>query len=199
MAMGEMAAAIVREISQPLEAVAANANAGLRRLAGSAPGLDQVSAALQRIANDNQRANEVIDKIRLIFNTDPPTKEPLDVNKLIREVITLVRGEIENQRVSVRAELADELPPVPANLIQLQQVIVNLVTNAVDAMYGVADRHRVLRIKTEIYETSHLLITRGRLRNGDRSEGSRQHHRAVLYNEIQQDGHGAVDLLVDHR
>jgi C4-dicarboxylate-specific signal transduction histidine kinase len=101
----------------------------------------------------------VIDKIRLIFNTDPPTKEPLDVNKLIREVITLVRGEIENQRVSVRAELADELPPVPANLIQLQQVIVNLVTNAVDAMYGVADRHRVLRIKTEIYETSHLLIT----------------------------------------
>ena len=159
MAMGEMAAAIVREISQPLEAVAANANAGLRRLAGSAPGLDKVSAVLQRIVNDSQRANEVIDKIRLIFNTDPPTKEPLDVNKLIREVITLVRGEIENQRVSVRAELADELPPVPANLIQLQQVIVNLVTNAVDAMYGVADRHRVLRIKTEIYETSHLLIT----------------------------------------
>ena len=116
MEMGEMAAAIVREISQPLEAVAANANSGLRRLAGSAPGLDKVSAVLQRIVNDSQRANEVIDKIRLIFNTDPPTKEPLDVNKLIRELITLVRGEIENQRVSVRAELADELPPVPANL-----------------------------------------------------------------------------------
>ena len=81
----------------------------------------------------------------------------------------------------------------------MRQVIMNLVMNAVEAMHAVSDRHRVLRIKTEIYETSHLLITRGRLRNGDRSEGSRQHHRAVLYNEIQQDGHGAVDLLVDHR
>src|SRR6516162_1608277 len=159
MAMSEMAASIVREINQPLAAVAANANAGLRRLSGSAPDLDEVRAALQRIVNDNQRANEVIEKLRLIFNTEPPTKELLDVNKLIREVITLVRGEIENQRVSVRTELANELPPVPANLVQLQQVIVNLVTNAVEAMHGVADRHRVLRIKTEIYETSHLLIT----------------------------------------
>ena len=159
LAMGEMAASIVREINQPLAAVTANANAGLRRLADSAPVLDEVCAALQRIVNDSQRANEVIDKLRLIFSTDPPTKAPLDVNKLIREVITLVRGEIENERISVRTELADELPPVPANLVQLRQVIVNLVTNAVDAMHGVADRHRVLRIKTEIYETSHLLIT----------------------------------------
>jgi C4-dicarboxylate-specific signal transduction histidine kinase len=157
--MGEMAASIVREINQPLAAVAANANAGLRRLSGSAPDLDEVRAALQRIVNDNQRANEVIEKLRLIFNSEPPTKAPLDVNELIREVITLVRGEIENQRVSVRTELANELPPVPANLVQLRQVIVNLVTNAVEAMHGVADRHRVLRIKTEIYETSHLLIT----------------------------------------
>jgi C4-dicarboxylate-specific signal transduction histidine kinase len=83
----------------------------------------------------------------------------VDVNKLIREVITLVRGEIENQRVSVHCELANELPPVPANLVQLRQVIVNLVTNAVEAMHGVADRPRVLRIKTEVYETSRLLIT----------------------------------------
>ena len=83
----------------------------------------------------------------------------MDVNELIREVITLVHGEIESQRVSVRAELANELPRVPANLVQLQQVIVNLVMNAVDAMYGVADRQRVLRIKTEIYETSHVIIT----------------------------------------
>src|SRR6516165_6924051 len=159
MALGEMAASIVREINQPLAAVAANANAGLRRLSGSAPDLDEVRAALQRIVNDNQRANEVIEKLRLIFNSEPPTKQLLDVNKLIREVITLVRGEIENQRVSVRTELANELPPVPANLVQLRQVIVNLVTNAVEAMHGVADRHRVLRIRTEIYETSHLLIT----------------------------------------
>src|SRR6516164_6520587 len=159
MAMGEMAASIVREINQPLAAVKANAIAGLRRLAGSAPDLDEVGAALQRIVNDSQRAKEVIEKLRLIFSTDPPTKAPLDINKLIREVITLVRGEIENERISVRIELANKLPPVPANLVQLRQVIVNLVTNAVDAMHGRADRPRILRIKTEVYETSRLLIT----------------------------------------
>jgi PAS domain S-box-containing protein len=156
MAMGEAAASIGREISQPLRAVAANANALLRRLARSTP---RVRQALQGIVDDSQRANEVIEKIRLIFNPEPPTKALVDVNKLIREVITLVRGEIENQRVSVHCELANELPPVPANLVQLRQVIVNLVTNAVEAMHGVADRPRVLRIKTEVYETSRLLIT----------------------------------------
>jgi PAS domain S-box-containing protein len=159
MAMGEMAASIVHEINQPSAAVSANANEALRLLAGSAPDLDEVRAALKRIVNDSQRVNEVIDKIRLMFSRDRPTKAPLDVNGLIREVITLVRGEIENQRVSVRTELANELPRVPANLVQLRQVIMNLVTNAVDAMHAVTDRHRVLRIKTEIYERSHLIIT----------------------------------------
>ena len=157
--MGEMAAAIVHEINQPSAAVAANANEALRLLAGFAPDLDQARAALKRIVNDSQRVNKVIDNIRLMFNTDRPTKAPLDVNELIREVITLVHDEIESQRVSVRTELANELLRVPANLIQLRQVIMNLVTNAVDVMQAVADRDRVLRIKTEIYERSHLIIT----------------------------------------
>jgi PAS domain S-box-containing protein len=159
MAIGEMAAAIVREINQPSAAVAANANEALRLLRGSVPDLDQARAALKRIVNDSRHVNEVIDNIRLMFNTDRPTKGPLDVNELIREVITLVHDEIENQRVSVRTELAKELPRVPANLVQLRQVIMNLVMNAVDAMHAVADRQRVLRIKTEIYERSHLIIT----------------------------------------
>ena len=159
MAMGEMAAAIVREINQPSATVAANANEALRLLAGSAPDLDQARAALKRIVNDSQRVNEVIDNIRLMFNTDRPTKAPLYVNELIREVITLVHDEIESQRVLVSTELANELPRVPANLVQLRQVIMNLVMNAVDAMHAVADRQRVLRIKTEVYERSHVIIT----------------------------------------
>jgi two-component system, LuxR family, sensor kinase FixL len=142
LAMGEMAASIVCEIGQPLKAIAANANASLRRLA-AAPDLDEVRSPLQRVVEDSQRANEVIEKIRLIFNPDPSPKALLDVNNLIREVITLVRGEIENQRVSVRTELANDLPLLSANLSQLQQVIVNLVTNAIEAMHGVADRYRV--------------------------------------------------------
>jgi PAS domain S-box-containing protein len=158
LAMGEMAASIVREIGQPLEAIATNANAALRRLAGPATSLEGARSPLQRVVEDSQRVNEVIEKIRLIFDPDPSPKAPLDVNNLIREVITLVRGEIENQRVSVRTELANDLPQVSANLSQLQQVIVNLITNAIEAMHGVADRPRVLRIKTTIYDTRYLLI-----------------------------------------
>ena len=112
---------------------------------------------MQRVVNDSRRANEVIEKIRLIFNPDSSPQALLDVNNLVREVITLVRGEIENHRVSVRTELANNLPLVSANLSQLQQVIVNLVTNAIEAMHGVADRYRVLRIKTKIYDTRYCL------------------------------------------
>jgi hypothetical protein len=163
---------------QPSAAVAADANEALRLLASSAPDLDEARAASKRIVNDSQHINEVIDNIRLMFNTDRPTKAPLDVNELIREVITLVRGEIENQRVSVRTELANELPRVPANLVQLRQVMMNLVTNAVDAMHAVTDRHRVLRIKTGIYERSHLIITaedseRGSIRRTSTASSSR--------------------------
>jgi len=158
MAMGEMAASIVHEINQPLAAVAANANAGLRWLAASPPNLVETRAALKRIVNDTHRAHEVIDGIRLMFRTDGPAKSLLDVNNLIREIFTLIGGDIENHRVSVRTELADHLPQIPANLVQLRQVLVNLITNAVDAMDNVGGRQRLLRIKTELHDKGRLLI-----------------------------------------
>jgi len=158
MAMGEMAASIVHEINQPLAAVAANANAGLRWLARTTPDLDEVRAALTRIINDSQRANEVIGAIRLMFKTEGLEKAPVDINKLIHEVLTLVRGDVDNQRVSVLTDLAAELPHVPANLAQLRQVIVNLVVNAVDAMSAVSDRERLLRVKTGVYDPSYSMI-----------------------------------------
>src|SRR5262249_28134027 len=89
LAMSEMAASIMREIGRPLEAINANANAAVGRLSGPAPSLEGVRSPLQRVIEDSQRANEVIEKIRLIFNPDPSPKAPLDVNNLIREVITL--------------------------------------------------------------------------------------------------------------
>jgi C4-dicarboxylate-specific signal transduction histidine kinase len=156
--MGEMAASIVHEINQPLAAVAANASAGLRWLAGSPPNLDEVRAALKRIVNDTHRAHEVIDGTRLMFRTDGPAKALLDVNGLVREVLALIGGDIENHRVTVGTELADHLPQIPANLVQLRQVMVNLVTNAVDAMNDVTNRSRLLRIKTTTHETDHVVI-----------------------------------------
>jgi PAS domain S-box-containing protein len=158
MAMGEMAASIVHEINQPLAAIAANANAGLRWLAASPPNLDEARTAFKRIVNDSHRAHEVIDGIRLMFQADGPARSLLDVNNLVREIFTLIGGDIEHHRISVRTELAERLPKIPANLVQLRQVLVNLVTNAVDAMDNVGSGHRLLRIKTELRNKHHLLI-----------------------------------------
>lgn len=158
MAMGEMAASIAHEINQPLTAIASNGNAALRWLRGARPNLVEARAALKKIVADSLRTGEVITGIRSMFKKDSQIKTPLDVNELIREVLTLLRGEIEDQQVSVRAELFDGLPQIPANQVQLRQVIVNLITNAVDAMSTVSDRSRVLSVKTEVHESKNLLI-----------------------------------------
>ena len=149
MAMGEMAASIAHEIKQPLAAIAANGNAGLRWLASATPDIEEARAILKRIVNDTHRASEVIDSIRSMFNNDGQAKALLDINELIREALSLVRTEVENQHVSISTELSAELPQVLVNQVQLRQVIVNLITNAVDAMSTVTNRARVLRIKTE--------------------------------------------------
>jgi PAS domain S-box-containing protein len=158
MAMGEMAASIAHEINQPLAAMVANANAGLRWIAPATPDLDEARAALKRVVSEGLRASEVIRGIRSMFKKDDRANAPQDVNQLVREVLTLVRGEVENQCVSVHTELFDELPQIPANRVQLQQVILNLTRNAVDAMSAVVNRARILRVKTEIHELDHLLI-----------------------------------------
>lgn len=159
LAMDEMAASIVHEISQPLAAIASNAKAGLRWLTRTAPNLDEVRDALNRVVNDSHRASEVIGGIRSVFQKERQTEARQDVNKLIREVLTLVGSDAEAQHISVRAELSEELPEVPANLVQLRQVILNLITNAIDAMSTVVDRPRILRLKTEAPEPRCLLIT----------------------------------------
>jgi signal transduction histidine kinase len=158
MAMAEMAASIAHEINQPLAAIATNAAAGLRWLAAVTPDLDEASNALTRIVNDARRASEVIGGIRLMFKNKNQTAALQDVNELIREVLTLVHSEVEDHRVVIYPELLDDLPQVPANRVQLRQVIVNLLMNAVDALDAVTDSARAVRIKTEIYDPNYLRI-----------------------------------------
>jgi signal transduction histidine kinase len=158
-ALGEMAASIAHEINQPLGAIVANGNAGLRWLARATPDVDEARAALEHIVNDSHRASEVIAGIRSMFKKDDQAKSPQDVNELVREVLSLVRGEVENRRVSVRMELFNELPQVAVSRVLLQQVIANLITNAVDAMGTVMNRARMLRVKTELNKFKYLLIT----------------------------------------
>jgi signal transduction histidine kinase len=158
MTMGQMAAAIAHEINQPLAAIVTNGKAGLRWLATATPNLDEARAALERIVRDGHRAGDVIGSIRELFRKDEHVKAPLDVNELIREVLRLVHGELRNGRISVSTELSNELPNVPANRVQLQLVIRNLITNAVEAMSSVTDRERVLHVRSEMIEPHGVLV-----------------------------------------
>lgn len=158
-AVAQMVASIAHEINQPLASISAGGNASLRWLARTPPNLGEVQTALKRIVSDSHRASEVISGIRSMFKSDSPEKLLLEINPLIWEVLTLVHGELQRQRVAVQTELADGLPKVLANRVQLQQVMLNLLMNAVEAMAGVTDRARSLRVKSEIREPHNVVIT----------------------------------------
>jgi PAS domain S-box-containing protein len=157
-AMGEMSASIAHEVNQPLAAIVANGNAGLRWLANAAPDLDEVRATLKRIVNDGHRAGKVISGVRTLFKKNVQARGPIDVNDLMREVLSLERGELEGRHVMVETELG-QIPQVIADRAQLQQVFLNLVTNALDAMGAVSDRPRVLRLRSERCEPGKIMVT----------------------------------------
>jgi PAS domain S-box-containing protein len=157
--MGAMTASIAHELRQPLTALITNANAGLRWLSNAEPDLDEVNAALKRIVNNGDRAGAVIAGISSMFRKDIGQRSPVSVNDLISEVIVIVRGELERHQVVLESELSDRLPTILADRTQLQQVILNLVMNAVDAMSSVTDRKRSLIVRSEIGESDHVLIT----------------------------------------
>jgi len=158
-AAGHMSAAMAHEIMQPLATIALGSSAGLRWLAKQPPNLAEVQADLNRIADACDRASQVIDGIRSMFKSEGREKALLDVNEVIREVIGLLRSELQNRQILVQDELSPKLPPVLADEVQLQQVIANLVTNAIEAMDSVDDRARTLRVKSAIGEASGVLIT----------------------------------------
>ena len=156
--LGAMTASIAHEINQPLGAMVANANAALRWLAKSPPNLDEAGAALKRIGADGHRAAEVVQGIRAMFKNDGQKRMPLDINQLIHEVIALVQGELRKRHISVDAELSEGLPQVTADRVQLQQVIMNLVTNAIDAMETVTDRRLILRVRSEVRDGEIVVV-----------------------------------------
>jgi PAS domain S-box-containing protein len=145
-AMGELAASIAHEVNQPLAAVVANANACHRWLAREVPDVQQARAAAQRVIKDGKRAGDVIAGIRSLFKQSPMELGPVDLAQVICEVLDAIRPELLRQRILVRKSLASDLPPVQGDGVQLQQVVLNLITNAIQAMSGVPDRARELVI-----------------------------------------------------
>jgi PAS domain S-box-containing protein len=157
--VGAMTASIAHEVNQPLAAIVTNANAGLRWLARAEPDLDEVRSLLKRIVSDGHRASEVIASIRSMFGKDPCEKSPLSVNDLIGEVLALIHGELESHQISLQNEMLDGLPRVMAVRVQLQQVLLNLIMNSVDAMSSITDRERVLAIKSGVCDPDYVFIT----------------------------------------
>ena len=156
--MGELTASLAHEVNQPIAAAVTNANACLRWLAGDAPNLEEARAAATGIVKDGTRAAEIISRIRLLFKKGTPQRELVDVNEVIREMIVLLRSEATRYSISVRPELAADLPQVMGDRVQLQQVMMNLINNSIDAMKDV-DGTRELAIKSQRAENEQLMVS----------------------------------------
>jgi PAS domain S-box-containing protein len=156
--VGEMAAAIAHELKQPLAAITVNSNAALRWLSRPTPDLDEVRTTLGQIVNDGRRAGDVVGGIRAMFKNGNE-RTLVDIRELIPEVVALVHGETDRHRIRVNTDLDDELPKVLAHRVQLQQVVLNLIMNAIEAMGSVDDRAHILRIKAQVRHPKDLMIT----------------------------------------
>ncbi len=146
--MGELTASLAHEVNQPIAASVTNASTCVRWLAGEVPNLEEAREAAKRTVKEARRAADIIGRIRLLFKKSPPQHELIDVNDVITEMIALLRSEASRYRVSIRAELAPDLPPVAADRVQLQQVLMNLMVNGMEAMKGV-DRGRELTLTSQ--------------------------------------------------
>jgi signal transduction histidine kinase len=140
--------AIVHEVRQPLAAIAANGSAGMRWLTNTPPDFDEVRAAMTRIVRDSHRASQVLESIRALFKSADLEVQPIDLNGVVLGALDLLRGELKDHGVITLTELAPELPLVRGHSGQLQEVMLNLVGNAIDAMDSITDRARVLRVRT---------------------------------------------------
>jgi C4-dicarboxylate-specific signal transduction histidine kinase len=156
--MGQLTASIAHEVTQPIAATLADAQAALRWLGAQSPNLEEVREALDSIVRDANRAGEVIGRIRALIRKAPRRKDSVDINEAIREVIELTRGEVVKNGVSVCTELPDGLPLIEGDRVQLQQVVLNLIVNAVQALGTLADGTRELLITTAQAKPHEVLV-----------------------------------------
>ena len=151
--LGELMASIAHEVNQPLSAIVTNANACRRILASPAPDIEDVRQALTEIAEAGTRAGEIISHIRALVKKATPQKSPVDINQVIQEVLDIIPRVLEKQHVSLEMELQSALPPVLGDRVQLQQVVLNLIMNGIEAMSAIPDRSRALVIRSDARES----------------------------------------------
>ena len=157
--MGELSASIAHEVTQPIAGVVTNANAALRWLGRRPPDLQKAQYSLDEIIKDGNRATDIVERLRALIKKAPPRKDALEINGAILEVIALTRGEIVKHGGSVQTQLAEDLPLIQGDRVQLQQVILNLIINAVEAMSAVSEGARELLISTGKDASGGVLVT----------------------------------------
>ncbi len=157
--MGELAASIAHEVNQPLSGIVSNGSACLRWLAGDPPNVEEVREAVRDIVRDGKRAGEVIARIRALTKRTSPPGEKLDVNETIREVLAIAGDEAKRKSVVIRTQFADDLSPVSGDRVQLQQVVLNLIMNGMEAMSSVGERARQLAISTRNIDPDQVQVT----------------------------------------
>ena len=196
--LGVLAASIAHEVNQPLGGVVTSAASCSRWLAADPPDLERARRSLERIAKDGRRASEVIDRIRALVQRHAPRRDAVDINETIGEAIALVRDEAHRKDVAVHTRLATGLPPVPGDRIQLQQVILNLIINAIEAMDEVEDRSRELLVECGADTPSGVVVAVRDSGSGFDAE-RRGDLRRVLHDQARRHRHGARDQPLDHR
>jgi PAS domain S-box-containing protein len=174
--MGELTASLAHEVNQPIAAAVTNANTCLRWLARDHPDVEEARAAAIRIVKDGTRAAEIIKRVRLVFKKGTSERELVDVNEVIREMIVLLRSEAERYNISVRPDLAADLPRVMGDRVQLQQVMMNLIVNSIAAMKDTSGTREII-INSQWAENEQLLVS-----VSDTGAGLPQDHADKLFN-----------------
>jgi len=160
MTIGELTASIAHEVNQPLAAIVTNGNACLRWLGGATPNLSEARQAVQRIIKDSYRASEVIARVRSLVKKAPPRNDLVDLNEVIDEVLALAQSETRRNRVQIKRELKDDLPRVRGDRVQLQQVILNLIINGLEAIARSKDGARELSVSSGVQEDNVIVAVR---------------------------------------
>jgi len=157
--LGQLTASIGHEVNQPLAAIVTNGEAAIRYLRRDPPELDEIRDALTSMIAEGKRASEIVKRIRSLIQKTTPQNVPLDVNAILAEGATLVQREVANQRAVLKLDLAPDLPAILGDRVQLQQVIINLLINAVQAMAGVDGRARELLVRSSLDEAGSVVVT----------------------------------------
>ena len=187
--LGQLTASIAHEVNQPVAAMMTSAQAALRWLRAQPPALGKLEETLGRIVSDSKRASDVIGRVRSLVKKERPRNEPIALNEAILEVIAMLSGEALKQDVSVQLDLAENLPTVLADRVQLQQVVLNLCMNAIEALRGIEDRPRQMLIRTQLLQSREILVC-----IADSGPGLPPQRFADLYNAFETTKPGGLGL-----